>query len=62
MAIVATEETFFQTSLPDESLVDGVRVVLTYTPPDIAELRAKAAEDLTNTEAQVIAAFDRLGV
>ncbi len=62
MPIVASEETFYQTSLPDESIVDGVRVTLSYTPPDIANLRAKPAEELTDTEVQVIAAFDRLGV
>ena len=44
MPIVASEETFYQTSLPDESIVDGVRVTLNYTPPDIANLRAKPAE------------------
>jgi len=62
MAIVATNETLSQISLPDESQIEGVSLTLMYTPPDIADLRAKAAEDLTDTEVQVIAAFDRLGV
>lgn len=62
MPILSSDETFYQTSLPDESTVEGVKLSLSYTPPDIEELRAKPAGDLTPTEVEVIAAFDRLGV
>lgn len=62
MPIVAFDETVFETSAPDESIIQGAEMRLRFTPPDIATLRAKAVEDLTDTEVQVIAAFDRLGV
>lgn len=62
MAIVAFDETIFQTSAPDESIIEGAEMRIRFTPPDIATLRAKPVEDLTDTEAEVIAAFDRLGV